>query len=114
VARVFGASLDLLADDSLGPPAVKIGPGMAFLLRLTEAERAAFAQHIAAHDLDAALADAVRLLCTADAAPPVTQAVAGAHRRQAAKTGTRGPAVPDAPAVPPPGQRRSQSGRRSA
>jgi hypothetical protein len=111
VARVFGASLDWLADDSLGPPAVKVGPGLAFLLRLTEAERAAFARYVAAHDLDAALADAVRLLCAADAAQPVTPVADGADRRHAAR---RGAARGDAPAVPPPGQRRNQSGRRSA
>jgi hypothetical protein len=123
LARVFGASLDWLADNHQGPPPVRVGPGMAFLLRLTDAERAAIDRQVAARGWDETLAAAARLLCAADAAdaartsnsgPAVTQTVAGAIRRRAVRTGRPGPASPTAPATPQPGQRRTRHDGRSA
>ena len=131
LARALGVSLDWLADDTQGLPAVPAGETLGFTRLLSAEYREQLDRHMVSHGREVVLAAACRLLCEAEpervgaalatssvvkarscpAAPPVTQAAAGAHRRQAARRGAdRG----DAPAVPPPGQRRNQSGRRSA
>ena len=131
LARALGVSLDWLADDTQGLPAVPAGETLGFTRLLSAEYREQLDRHMVSHGREVVLAAACRLLCEAEpervgaalatssvvkarsrpAAPPVTQAAAGAHRRQAAR---RGAARGDAPAVPPPGQRRNQSGRRSA